>query len=129
MNWDDYPNFSEQELACSHCGACSMHPDIMRILQSMRDMHKRPIYISSGYRCKDHPVETMKDKPGEHAHGMAVDIICNGNVALEFLRYASNMGITRIGLNQKGRASGRFIHIGIADHHTSEFPSNAIWTY
>lgn len=122
-------NFTQQELQCSCCGKCVMHPQMVSILQQMRDAYGRPIFISSGYRCTSHPVESMKEKPGEHTHGMAVDIICNGKEALELLNLAHQYGVRRIGVNQKGRASGRFIHIGIADRYLPEFPGNAIWTY
>lgn len=101
---------------------------MMQVLQTLRDTHERPIFISSGYRCKDHPVESIKDKPGEHTYGLAVDIICNGQEALKLLRYVQYMGINRIGLHQKGRASSRFIHIGLGNRFDARFPA-AIWTY
>jgi len=122
-------NFSQRELACSCCGKCDMHPDMVDILQSIRDYHDKPLFISSAYRCVNHPVEVMKDKPGEHTYGMAVDIICHGGVALDIIKIAQTLSIIRIGMNQKGRASSRFIHLGIANYHSLDFPSNALWTY
>lgn len=122
-------NFTRQELACTCCGDCKIHPEMIAILQSIRNFYGKPLFVSSGYRCPKHPVEVMKDKPGEHAHGMAVDIICHGALALEIMRNAQALGVTRIGINQKGRASSRFIHLGIADDFLAEFPKNSIWTY
>jgi len=106
-----------------------MHPDMIHILQVIRDFHAKPLFISSGYRCVKHPVETMKDRPGEHTFGMAVDIICHGEVAHKVLGMAQSLDVVRIGINQKGRASGRFIHIGIGDRFHSQFHGHALWTY
>lgn len=70
----------------------------------------------------------MKDRPGEHTAGFAVDIIAHGAVALFVIASAQHLGVRRIGLHQKGRASGRYVHLGIADKYTKEYPV-AIWTY
>lgn len=127
-DWSQFENFESSEFACTHCGKCDMHPRLILILQTMRDQLQKPIFISSGYRCAEHPVEAMKDKPGEHTKGLAVDVICHGDTALTLLKMAQNLGVERLGFHQKGRASGRFIHLGIGDKFTKEFP-RAIWTY
>ena len=128
INWADYPNFSAKELACKHCGAEGITPEIMDILQNIRTQLAQPVFISSGYRCVKHPVEQEKDRPGEHTKGMAVDILCHGDNALKILKLALARDIKRIGLHQKGNANGRFIHLGIADRFDLSFPV-AIWTY
>ncbi|HEO1391259.1 D-Ala-D-Ala carboxypeptidase family metallohydrolase [Legionella pneumophila] len=128
MDWDKYPNFRRDELKCKHTGECNMHPEMMRILQDIRNELGRPIFISSGYRSVKHPVEQEKDKPGEHTYGMAVDILCHGERAIKIIDLAINHGIKRIGVHQKGNANGRFVHIGIADRFMLEFPQS-IWTY
>lgn len=122
-------NFTKQELACSCCGKCEMFPEMVNVLQTIRNELGKPVFVSSGYRCHNHPVESMKEIKGEHTFGMAVDIICHGAVAHEILRLAKSLGVTRIGMNQKGRASSRFIHIGIGDKYLAQFPSHALWTY
>jgi zinc D-Ala-D-Ala carboxypeptidase len=128
LDWTKYPNFSEKELACKYTGECDMHPVMMHILQSIRTEYARPMFISSGFRSVKHPVEQEKDKPGEHACGMAVDILCHGDNALKILKIAQAWGINRIGLHQKGNVNGRFIHLGVADKFNLAFPV-AIWTY
>jgi len=122
-------NFSQQELSCSCCGKCEMHPEMLKLLQAIRNHHAKPLFISSGYRCEKHPVEMMKEIRGEHTYGLAVDIICHGAVALDIIRIAQGLGVERIGMNQKGRANSRFVHIGIGDRHLAQFPKNALWTY
>lgn len=128
IDWSLYPNFSEQELSCSHCGACNIHPDTVQLLQDMRDLYRRAIYISSGYRCPKHPVEAMKDKAGEHTYGYAADIICYTESALTLIKIAQDLGVDRIGLHQKGRASGRYMHVGIGDKYDNRF-ARSVWTY
>lgn len=128
INWANYPNFTAKELACKHCGAEGITAEIMDILQNIRTKLAQPVFISSGYRCVKHPVEQEKDKPGEHTYGMAVDIICHGARALQIIELAQHMGVKRIGVHQKGQASGRFVHIGVADKHNLAFPV-ALWTY
>lgn len=128
MEWSNYPNFSFNELKCKYTGECNMHPDMMEVLQSIRSEHGKPIFISSGFRSVKHPVEQEKSKPGEHTLGMAADILCHGDKALEIIRLAQKYNVKRIGIHQKGNANSRFIHLGIADRFNLSFPV-AIWTY
>ena len=128
-DWSIYPNFSEREFACKHSGICLVRHELVDLLQSMRSELKQPIFISSGYRSPSHPVEAMKEKPGEHTHGMAADIICHGQRALVLIEMALRRGVTRLGVHQKGLPmSGRFIHIGLGDQLSNQFQSG-IWTY
>lgn len=128
-------NFSRAELECKcGCHDCEIKPEIVDVLQKIRDGIGKPLYVSSGYRCKNHPVESMKEKnplspPGAHVEGYAVDIICHGQVALFIMAMALQLGITRVGVFQKGRASGRYLHIDVADKHDARYPSGALWTY
>lgn len=122
-------NFSQQELCCSCCGELKMTDTMINVLQGMRDLYARPLFVSSGYRCKLHPVESMKAIGGEHTFGMAVDIICHGALTLELIRHAQSLGVTRLGLNQKGRASSQFMHVGVGDKFVPQFHKNTIWTY
>lgn len=129
INWDDYKNFSKHEFACKHTGICKVVPELVQLMQDLRDKTGKPLHISSGYRHPTHPIEAMKDKPGEHAHGMSADVICNSRLAQEILFYAMQFGVNRIGINQKGKSSNRFIHLGISDWFNNDFPKNAVWTY
>lgn len=128
LDWNNYPNFSRDELKCKATGECDMHPEMMDILQQIRNELAQPIFISSGYRSVRHPVEQEKDKPGEHTLGMAVDILCHGPKALKIIKLAQDRNIKRIGVHQKGNPNSRFVHIGIADRYKLDFPA-AIWTY
>lgn len=128
LSWTKYPNFSEKEFKCSATGECDMNPVLMDILQLIRNSLRQPMVITSGYRSIKHPREIVKEFPGEHTFGMAVDIACYGTRALDIIRLAQFYHIQRIGVNQKGDNQTRFVHLGIADRYKSEFPVS-IWTY
>lgn len=128
IDWSLYPNFTRDEFKCKHTGKCEMRPEFMELMQEIRSRYGKPIYISSGYRDPSHPIEAMKDKPGEHTEGMAADIICYTDNALKLLDIVLNLSVTRIGLHQKGRASSRYMHIGLGDKLTNTYTSS-IWTY
>ena len=120
MNWSDYPNFTEAEFRCRHCGKQEMKPEFMGRLQALRDVYKRPMSITSGYRCPDHPLEKAKTEPGVHSTGLACDVGVQGADAHELLRLAMHLGFTGIGVQQKG--AGRFIHLDLRAAPT-------VWSY
>lgn len=124
IDWSQYPNFSEREFRCSHTGLCEMRPELLEILQDIRNEYGKPMPISSGYRAPSHPIEAAKSKPGSHAMGVAADIAVSGPDALRIVELAIKHGIRRIGIHQRG--TGRFIHLDIGGHG---LPSPAIWTY
>ena len=100
-----------------------MDPILLGKLDALRKEYGFPIIINSSYRSPEHPIEAAKAKPGEHAHGAAVDIKCVGGEATFLLvKAAIKIGFTRIGISRK---SG-FIHLGIGYPGA---PSTTIWTY
>ena len=63
---------------------------VANVLQPLRDMLGRPIYISSGYRCPELNRRIGGATNSQHMAGQAADIECFeiGNVALfDFIRY------------------------------------------
>ena len=46
-------------------------------LQELREAVAKPMQITSGYRCAEHPIEKKKSSPGYHNRG-AVDIAAHG---------------------------------------------------
>lgn len=116
--------FSQKELACQHCGEYFFDEDFLSVLNEIRTVYNRPMVVSSGYRCPDHPIEQAKDNPGAHAKGKAVDIKVAGQDAIDLVIAAGLNGITRIGVKQKGEWNDRFIHLDCDD----DLP-NAMWSY
>lgn len=123
MDWNQYPNFSESEFRCKHCGKVEMQPAFMDKLQKLRTAYGKPMIISSGYRCPKHPVEAKKASPGAHASGQAADIAVQGNDAYQVLQLALAAGFTGIGVNQKG--GGRFLHLDTL----TDPPRPNVWSY
>ena len=109
MNWGKYPNFKRTEFECSHCGAEGVQEKLIEKLQALRLEYGKPMRITSGYRCPDHPVEARKAASGAHTTGKAADIAVEGRQAHELLRQALDMNFKGIGVQQKG--TGRFIHL------------------
>lgn len=122
-----WPNFTFDEMRCTHSLLCYLDPDFMDVLQEIRTAYNRPMVISSGYRHLSHPVEAKKDRPGSHYEGVAADVLVNGSDAVDLLRIILDSGaIHRIGFDQRASTpwNERFIHI---DRNANR-PA-AIWSY
>lgn len=130
-HWEDYPNFSRSEFACQHCGRAEMDEDFMWRLQDLREAYGKPMRVTSGYRCPQHPIESGKKSLGAHTTGRAVDIGVTRGDAYSLLRLAIRMGFTGIGVQQKGE--GRFLHLdditAKEDFDGKKFPRPTIWSY
>ena len=124
INWDKFPNFQESEFDCTATGANEMREEFLELLQKIRNHYGRPMFITSGYRDVTHPIEVLKDEPGEHTLGLAADISATGMQALELVVICHKLGVRRVGIMQ--RDNMRFIHIGIGDRYG--FPE-AFWSY
>jgi uncharacterized protein YcbK (DUF882 family) len=119
--------FTRDELKCKHCGEYKFDDDFLNQLNVIREECGWPFHLTSAYRCPDHPIEARKDHAGAHTFGCAVDVRCHGEKALQLIRIAQDIGIKRIGINQNGPISGRFIHIDTANEYG--LPSPSIWSY
>lgn len=109
MSWES-PYFSMDEMRCQcGCGQDGMDATFMEQLTRLRADWGQPMAVTSAYRCKDHPIEAKKAKPGTHSTGRAVDIAVQGSDAYALLCAALGHGFTGIGVNQKG--GSRFLHL------------------
>ncbi len=124
IDWGKYPNFSAKEFACSCCGSEGIKEELVAKAQLLRDIYKKPLTVTSGYRCPLHPVERKKSAPGAHALGLAVDDGVDRGYSYEVLKIAFGFVFTGIGVQQKG--DGRFIHLDIAD---KQLPRPTVWSY
>lgn len=124
IDWKKYPNFSPKEFVCSHCNGEGIQSALLDKLQAMRTEYGKPMRITSGYRCPQHPIEVKKSVPGAHALGLAADIGVEGAEAHTILRLAMKHGFTGVGVQQKG--TGRFIHV---DVRSGQLPTPAVWSY
>ena len=100
-----------------------MDENLLSMLDDLREAYGHPIKLTSTYRSPDHPIEAKKSKPGEHAHGAAVDIACiGGEATFKLVKAAIETGFKRIGISRKNN----FVHVGIGYPGA---PSTTIWTY
>lgn len=124
-----WPNFEASEFACSHCGEQRMRPSTLDRLQALRTQLGRPVIITSGYRCREHPVEARKQSgPGAHAFGCAVDVRAVGTEAHAIVRLALALKFTGIGVSQRAGAP-RFVHLDDADPDEFGLVRPTMWSY
>jgi uncharacterized protein YcbK (DUF882 family) len=124
MDWGKYPNFKREEFLCQHCQSDGIKEELVAKIQQLRTNYGKPMRITSGYRCPQHPIEARKAAPGAHALGLAADIGVEGAEAHRILQLAFELGFTGVGVQQKG--TGRFIHVDIRN---GELPTPALWSY
>lgn len=117
--------FSHNELKCTHCGNLVFDDLFLEILDDIREECGFALPVSSGYRCPEHPIEAEKPEPGAHCSGQAVDIQVSGWKAHRLLEVAFKHGIVRVGVNQDGPHSKRFIHLD----NCRDLPFPAVWSY
>lgn len=119
--WDAarWPNFSPDELRCSHTGKLFVCPDALDKLQLLRTHLGRPIFITSACRDATHPVEARKPQPGTHTRGCAFDFRADGRMQYEVLAVAQALGFTGIGLAKT------WMHLDTWDGG----PRPNVWTY
>lgn len=123
MDWTRYSNFKPAEFACSHCGENATQEELLEKLQALRNRYGKPMRITSGYRCKDHPIEAKKPAPGPHSTGLACDVGVEGADAHRLLGLALDAGFKGIGVQQKG--TGRFLHLDLIDGPNRP----TVWSY
>ena len=121
-------NFSQEELACRHCGKMEIPLASIERLQRVRDRVGHVLKISSGYRCPEHNNAVSKTgRTGPHTKA-AFDVLCYGDEAYHVIQAAQAEGFTGIGVSQTGPQEKRFIHLD--DLEDAEgIPRPHVWGY
>ena len=120
--------FSAKELGCKcGCNTNNFDSEFLLKLNAIREECGFSFVLTSAYRCKNHPIEARKTRPGSHNAGKAVDVRCSGEKALDVLRVALKHGIERIGVQQKA-GSQKFVHLD-ACNNDEGFSCPYIWSY
>lgn len=128
VDWSKSTWFKPNEFTCSHSGLTEMDQDFINKLNELRQLYG-PMHISSGYRHHTHPIEAMKKDPkaGAHVSGKAADIIVSRGDAYKLLSLAFDVGMTGLGIAQKG-SGARFLHLDTIENSPSR-PRPTIWSY
>ena len=135
IDWDRLPNFNASEFECQGKNCCGniekMNGEFIAKLQQLRDQMGWPFIITSGYRCPEHNNNVSSTgRAGPHTTGRAVDIAVVGSNTLSLLATAiSIIGMTGIGVKQKGDHAGRFIHLDNLQDHETAGPRPWLWSY
>lgn len=119
--------FSKRELRCKcGCGKALMDDDFMRKMDALRREFKKPIFVTSAYRCPEYNKRiSSTGLNGPHTTGKAMDIPISGRDVHALISIAITMGFTGIGLKQKGPHRRRFAHLDTLVVGTRPW----IWTY
>lgn len=104
-------NFTKSQITCKcGCGYNDISMILMHMLQDMRNKYGKPIYITSGCRCRIHNASVGGKLNSAHLTGLAVDIaFANSQQLYILIELAIHAGFKRIGINFKSK----FIHLDI----------------
>lgn len=70
--------FSRAELRCPCCGRLVLDFALLDGLQALRELARRPVRITSGYRCPNHNREVGGRPESYHTRGAAADVVIAG---------------------------------------------------
>ncbi len=109
---------------CGHsdCDKRSVRQDVLDKAQVGRDKVKRPLTVTSGGRCPNHPKEVHRTKPADHQKCQGLDVACNGGLQRgELVKIGIEAGFNAIGVGKN------FVHWG---HRPELAPDEIVmWTY
>lgn len=106
-------NFASNEFDCHGVGCCStttINELLVKYCQQIGDHFKKPITVTSGYRCPTHNRNIGGATGSRHSMGDAADIVVADTAPRVVAQYAESIGIKGIGLYETS-ADGFFVHI------------------
>ena len=112
-------NFSKSEFECKcGCGMGNIDPELINVLQDLRDWWRAPITINSGCRCYEYNEKVqLRSNPdyipgssrSQHMLGTAADIVVSGISVGEVRRYLNHKYPDKYGIG----AYNSFTHIDV----------------
>lgn len=104
-------NFQVKEFACKDgSDTILIDPELVIILQKIRDHFEKPITINSAYRTASYNKKIHGATNSNHVKGMAADIRISGVSPKEIAAYAETIGVHGIGLYETS-SDGYFVHV------------------
>lgn len=107
-------HFDASEFTCHHCGSLGngISPALIRELEKLRGIVKKPLHVNSGYRCPVHNANVGGVPNSQHKLGTAADIaVPDGMSFEEFRRACRQCNFDAIGLYP----DSQFIHLDVRD--------------
>lgn len=94
-------DFDSIEFQCDCCGAMNISPELIRLLQLMRDSFGKPLSVTSGTRCQKHNKKVGGSIASDHLVGKAADIACYDSMTRrELVHIALSVGVPTIGVKR-----------------------------
>jgi len=114
-------NFSRAEFACRcGCGATEPAPELVALLETLREAYGKPLVITSGLRCLPHNLAVGGVPHSAHVTGEAADVaVGNGYDRWRLVELALAAGVRRLGIART------FVHLEVAPERVQ----SALWTY
>ena len=115
-------DFNYKEFTCNcGCDRVVVAPELIKQIQRLRTMHRKPIRINSGYRCPEYNARVGGVDGSAHTTGHAADIACETSEerhALLNLVFFYSL-FTRVGIDK------RFVHLDVDPSK----PQHVVWIY
>ena len=86
-------NFSLREFQCPCCHTVMLHPKLAAALQKLREKWRKPVTVTSGYRCARHNAEVGGVPGSRHMRGLAADVAVQRAEQEKFRELARAAGI------------------------------------
>jgi uncharacterized protein YcbK (DUF882 family) len=102
-------HFHLDEFQCPCCQLVMLHPLLLQKLTDLRNKIKKPIIITSGYRCQTNNEKVGGVKGSFHLFGMAADIYVSKMDLNELLQSAIEICFPGIGYYPKNN----FLHLDV----------------
>jgi zinc D-Ala-D-Ala carboxypeptidase len=104
-------HFSEQELACRHCGLTGCTDALKRALDQLRDIVDRPVIVHDAYRCAEHNAVVSLVAKSQHPAGTAADVSIPGLTLQQM--YDSAKKVPAFFAGGIGVYDAEFIHVDV----------------
>lgn len=110
-------HFSREEFGCKcsypDCEDIAVDVKLVKVLENVRNWYKKPVKITSSYRCQPHNEDVGGAPRSKHRLGIAADIQVKGVEPSEVFRY-----LCAIHPHEYGKGSYKtFTHIDVRDEH------------
>ncbi len=110
--------FSDAELTCHCCGTYpeqGMDPNLLDLLDNIRERVGGPVSLSCAYRCPEHNAEVGGEVDSQHLYGKAADVLVPPGWTVDSL---ADLAV-ELGADGVGRYyDDNFVHVDVREGRT-----------